>query len=189
MTTPGCDQPLPLQVLEDYWFGELPAPEAEQAEEHLFVCDRCGDRLRALVFLGQRVRRLAREGAVSVAVTASFLEVAARAGLRTREHFVAPGGRVACTVTAQDDLMVARMSADFRGVTQVDVLVEAAGQPIQRIAGVPVSSDARELILLRSMPETRALGAVELHVRLVAREGASERVLGDYVFDHTPTLA
>jgi hypothetical protein len=132
---------------------------------------------------------LAREGAVSVAVTDSFLEVVARAGLRTREHSVSPGERVACTVTGQDDLMVARMSADFRGVSQVDVLVETAGWPAQRIADVPVSSDARELILLRAMPEARALGHVELHVRLVAREGSSERVLGDYIFDHTPTPA
>ncbi len=187
--SPGCDRPFPLPVLESYWFGELPAPEAEQVEEHLLACDGCGDLLRALQSLGDGVRRLAHRGAVQVAVTPSFLDAASRAGLVIREYSVAAGGRVACTVTAGDDLLVGRMLADFSGVSRLDLLLEMAGQPAQRIEDVPVSPDSPELILLQAMPAARALGRVELRVRLVAREGSLERVLGDYVFDHTPAPA
>ena len=185
--TRGCDEPLPLPVLAGYWFGELPAADADRVEEHLFACDGCGDRVRAFLALGDGVRRLAHRGAVQVVVTPSFLEAASRAGLTTREYCVPPGGRVACTVTPRDDLLVGRMQADFRGVSRLDLVLQAAGQPALRLEDVPVSPDARELILLESMPAARALGRVELHVRLVAREGPLERVLGDYTFDHTPT--
>lgn len=185
--TPGCESPLPLATLEGYWFGELPVPESERVEEHFFACAGCGARLRALAALGEGVRRLAGEGAVPLVVGPCFLEAASRAGLRTREYSVPPGGRVACTVKLQDDLLVGRMRADFRGVSRLDVLVEMPGQPGQRIEDVPVSPDASELILLQAMPAARALGRAELHIRLVAREGGLERVLGDYTFDHAPT--
>ena len=183
----GCDRPLELLTLVDYWFGDLPSPDAERAEEHLFECDDCGGRLRALVDLGDGVRRLAHEGAVQMIVTPSFLETASRAGLRTREYVVPPGGRVACTVTAQDDLLISRMRADFTGVSNLDVRLRVEGQPEVWIKDVPVSPDAQELIMAQAMPAARALGRTVLHFSLVAREGLSERVLGDYTFDHTPT--
>lgn len=187
--TPGCESPLPLATLEGYWFGELEVPEADRVEEHFFACDGCGARLNALAALGEGVRRLSGEGAVPLVVGPSFLEAATRAGLRTRQYSVPPGGRVACTVTPEDDLLVGRMSADFRGVTRLDVLVEVAGQVVQRIEDVPVSPDANELILLQAMPAARALGRVELRVHLLAREDDLDRVLGDFTFDHTPTPA
>jgi hypothetical protein len=184
----GCDHPLELKTLVDYWFGDLPAPDAERVEERLFECDDCGGRLRALVALGDGVRRLAHQGAVQMIVTPSFLETASREGLRIREYVVPPGGRVACTVTAQDDLLLGRMRADFTGVSRLDVRAQVEGQPEVWIKDVPVSPDAQELIMSQAMPAARTLPHVVLHFRLVAREGPSGRVLGDYTFDHTPTL-
>jgi len=182
-----CEEPLDLLTLVDYWFGDFPAAGAERVEEHLFQCDGCGGRLRALVDLGDGVRRLAREGAVQVIATPSFLETASREGLRVREYVVPPGGRVDCTVTAQDDLLVGRMRADFTGVSRLDVRAQAEGYPEVWIKDVPVSPAAPELILVLAMPRARALGRTVVHYRLVAREGERERVLGDYAFDHTPT--
>lgn len=182
-----CEQAMDLPTLASYWFGELPLPRAEEVEEHLFACDGCGQRLRALVALGDGVRRLAHEGAVQVVVTPSFLEAASRAGLRVREYAVPPGGRVACTVTAEDDLLGGRMRADLGGVSRLDVLVDVAGGPGRRIEDVPVSPDAGEVIVVQAMPAARALGRVVLRYSLVAREGPYERVLGDYTFDHSPT--
>lgn len=186
---PGCDRPLELPALSDYWFAELPEPEAGQVEEHLFACDECGARLRALLALGEGVRRLAHEGAIQVVVPPSFLEAASRAGLRIREYVVAPGGSVDCTVTPADDLLVGRMRADFRGTSRLDVLVEVEGQPVRTIEDVPVSPGAGELILAQSMPAARALGNVVFRFRLVAREGLDGRVLGDYTFRHAPTVS
>lgn len=174
-------------MLADYWSGDLPAPDAERFEEHLFECRDCEGRLRDLVDLGDAVRRLAHEGAVQVIVTPSFLEKATREGLRIREYAVSPRDRVSCTVTAQDDLLISRMRADFTGVSNLDVRLRVEGQPDVWIKDVPVSPDARELIMAQAMPVVRALGRIVLHFSLVAREGQSERVLGDYTFDHTPT--
>ena len=120
-------------------------------------------------------------------VTPSFLDTASREGLRLREYVVPPGGRVACTVTAQDDLLIARMRADFTGVSNLDVLLQVEDQPEVRIKDVPVSPDAHELIMVQAMPAARRLGRSVLRYRLVAPEGAGERILGDYTFDHTPT--
>ncbi len=185
----GCDLSLEFAILADYWFGDLPPADAERIGEHLFACDGCGDRLRALAALGDGVRRLAHRGAIQVAVTPSFLETATRAGLRVREYAVPSGGRVACTLTPQDDLLVSRLGADFTGVKRLDVVSQVEGAPEQRVEDVPVSPEARELIVLQAMPWVRALGPTVLHIRLVARDGAGERVLGDYTFDHTPSLA
>jgi len=182
-----CRAPLELPALVDYWLAELPEAEAERVEEHLFACDGCGRELRALVSLGDGVRRLAHRGALSMVVTPSFLETASRAGLRTREYVVPPGGRVACTVTAADDLLISRMRADFAGVSRLDVLAWVEGEPDARIEDVPIRQDAEELIVAQSMPWVRDLGHTVLRFRLVARDGSAERVLGDYTFEHTPT--
>jgi hypothetical protein len=182
-----CERPLELATLVDYWFGEAAESDQERVEEHLLECDGCGGRLRALVTLGEGVRRLAHEGAVQVVVTPSFLETAAREGLRTQQYRVPPGGRVACTVTPEDDLLVERLQADFRGVSRLDVVSELEGQPERRIEDVPVSPDALELILAQAMPALRALGRSVMRVRLLAQEEEGERLLGEYTFAHTPT--
>jgi hypothetical protein len=67
------------------------------------------------------------------------------------------------------------------------VVSQVEGAPEQRIEDVPVNPEARELIVLQAVPWVRGLGPTVLHIRLVAREGVGERVLGDYTFDHTPT--
>jgi hypothetical protein len=183
----ACERPLELGTLVDTLFGEVVAPDEDRVEEHLLECDECSGRLRALVALGDGVRRLAREGAVPVVVTPSFLETAAHEGLRAREYRVAPGERVACTVTREDDLLVSRLRADFTGVSRVDVVTELVGRGEHRIEDVPVSPDALELIVAQAMPAMRALGRSVTRVRLLARDHEDERVLGEYTFDHTPT--
>ena len=185
----ACPASMELPALIDYWFGELPDDATERVEEHLLECDACGDRLQALVGLRDGVRRVARSGAVELFVTDAFLRAAVASGLRTREYRVAPGGRVACTVTAEDDLLVGRLQADFGGVTSCDVLLHVAGQSVHRIEDVPVSAADHELIWSLAMPAARALGEQVLEVRLVAREGEGVRVLGDYTFAHTPARA
>ena len=183
----ACARPLELAALVDYWFDDAEPAEQERVEEHLMECEGCSARLRGLVALGEGVRRAAREGAVLVVVTPAFVETAARAGLRAREYRVPPGGRVACTVTPEDDLLLSRLEADFNGVSRLDVVSSWEGGLEQRLEDVPVSPDARELILAQSMPALRALGHAVVRLRLVAREERSERVLGEYTFLHSPT--
>ncbi len=183
----GCAEPLEFATLVDYWFGELSAEEAERVEEHFFACGGCESELRALAALGEGVRRIAHQGAVAVVVTPSFLEAAVRAGLRIREYIVPAGGRVNCTVTAQDDLLISRMRADFTGVSRVHVVAQIEGQAESRVEDVPVSADADELIMVQAMPWVRGMGCTVFCVRLIGPEESGGRVLGDYTFAHTPS--
>ena len=181
-----CKTPLDLRLLLDYWFGEASPAEDDQVETHLFECDVCGDRLRELVWLGDSVARAARAGVVEVVVTPAFLEAAAREGLRTREYGADPGDTVHCTVTSKDDLLVARLRADFRGVRRLDLLAEEMGA-IRRIEDLPIDPAARELIVAQSMPAVRRLGHAVLRMRLVARDADHDRLLGEYTFSHSPS--
>jgi hypothetical protein len=185
--TLACEAPLDPARLVDYWFGDLPPASEAEVEEHLFSCGRCSARLRAFVALGEGVRRLAHEGAVPVFVSPSYLDKAAREGLRTREYRLAPGDRVACTVTAEDDLLVSRLVGEFSGVSRLDVVVQAEGHPDHRLEDVPVGAGTRELIMVQAMPAMRTLGRASMRMRLVSHEGGGERLLGEYTFDHTPT--
>jgi hypothetical protein len=183
-----CEQPIDPADLLDYWLADGERPDDDAIEEHLLGCDACSGRLRGLAALGEGVRQLARRGAAEAVVTPSFLEQAAREGLRMREYRVRAGERVDCTVTRQDDLVVSRLQGDFRGIMRLDLLELVDGWPEQRILDVPVPRDAGELIIAQSMPLVRALGRTRTRVRLLAQEAGGERLVGEYTFDHTPTV-
>ena len=179
-----CPEPLGTRVLADYWFGDLSEPEQDRVEEHLMGCHDCSRALGELAAIGDGVRQLTPQGAFHVVVGPSFLETASRRGLRVREYAVSPGGRVACTVTAEDDLVISRLRGDFRGVTRLDLVAWTEGEPEQRVEDVPVDPSAPELIVAQSMPALRAMGTCVTRMRLVAD---GDRVLGEYTFAHTPS--
>jgi hypothetical protein len=186
-----CGRPLEWLALVDYWFGDEEGHEHadanERVEEHLLGCDWCSGRLHDLAALGAGVRQLARRGGVEMIVTPSFLEWAAREGLRIREYRVPPGGRVACTVTPEDDLLVGRLQCRFTGVSRLDLVWQVEGGSERRIDDVPISPDAAELILVPAMPEMRLMRHATWRARLLAREAGGERLLGEYTFAHALT--
>ena len=181
----SCERPLDPAALIDYWLE--PEPPDDAVEEHLLACDSCSRRLAELATLGDGIRRLAHEVAVAMVVTPSFLARAERQGLRTREYRVPPGGRVDCTVTREDDLLVGRLQGDFRGIARLDVIAETEGGAEHRIEDVPVGPEATELILAQAMPAMRRLGVARRRYRLMARNESGERLIGEYTFDHTPS--
>jgi hypothetical protein len=182
-------EPLDTRVLADYWFGELPESEQDHVEEHLLGCHDCSRVLGELVAIGDGVGRLIHQGALHVVVSPSFLDAASRRGLRVREYRVPPGGGVACTVTAEDDLVITRLQGDFSGVTRLDLVAQTEGQPEERVEDLPVNPSAHELIVVQAMPALRAMGSNVTRMRLVASEPAGDRVLGEYTFAHTPSGA
>lgn len=175
-------------VLMDYWLGALTGAEEEAAELHLLGCDACGGRLRAVAALAEGIRRAARSGAVRVVVSGSLLEEAERAGLRVRSYRVAAGGGVDCTVTAEDDLLVARLAVEVAGAGQVDLcLCDGAGVEVERMRDVPVRAGAAEVLFSEPMAAARASGPAVLVVRLVDVGVGGERVMGEYTFRHRPS--
>lgn len=190
MNASSCTSPLDFSALVGYWLAELAPAEEGRVEGHLLGCAACSERLWSLAGLAEGIRTLAREGVVRAVVTGDFLERVAREGFRVREYRVLPGGTVQCTVTAEDDLLVARLVAEFRGVSRVDIAVcDAEGREQERLRDVPVSPSTEEVVFLQGIKSVRALPAYVKRLKLLAVEPQRERLLGEYTFIHTPTPA
>jgi hypothetical protein len=186
----NCSNPIDAAVLADYWLAALAGSEEEAVEEHLLDCDRCGQRLREVIALAEGVRKLAREGSLRMVVSDAFLKRAAEEGLRVRQYAPSPGGSVECTVTAEDDILIGRLAANLSGATRVDLcLCDERGVERLRLPDIPVHSGASGVIYQESITFAKALPTNTMIARLVAFDDAgSERLLGEYTFNHTRSL-
>jgi hypothetical protein len=185
-----CANPIDAAVLADYWLAALAQPEEEATEEHLFTCDECGARLREVIALAEGVRKIAREGSLRMVVSDSFLKRAAEEGLRVRQYTPPAGGGVQCTVTAEDDFLVARLAANLTGAKRIDLcLCDERGVEQLRLPDIPVHSEASEVIYQESITFAKAMPTSKLIARLVTfDEAGGERLLGEYTFNHTRSL-
>ncbi|HSB11222.1 MAG TPA: hypothetical protein VLM38_17170 [Blastocatellia bacterium] len=185
-----CSNPIDAAVLADYWLAALANSEEEAVEQHLFDCDRCGARLREVIALAEGVRKVAREGSLRVIVSESFLERAADEGLRVRQYTPPPGGRVQCTVTGDDDILIGRLTANLSGAKRVDVCIcDERGVEQERLPDIPVSPAAGSVLLQESITFAKTAPTHKMIARLVAiDEGGGERLLGEYTFNHTRSL-
>jgi hypothetical protein len=186
----NCLNPIDAAVLADYWLGALTKPEEEAAEEHLFTCDDCGARLSEVIALAEGVRTIAREGSLRMVVSESFLKRAAEEGLRVRQYAPPAGGGVQCTVTAEDDFLVARLAANLTGAKRVDLcLCDERGVEQFRLPDIPVHSGTGSVVYQESINFAKAMPTSTLIARLVTFDQAGgERLLGEYTFNHTRSL-
>ncbi|HUA82332.1 MAG TPA: hypothetical protein VMB85_00625 [Bryobacteraceae bacterium] len=185
-----CSNPIDAAVLADYWIAALAQAEEEAVEEHLLDCDRCGARLREVIELAEGVRKLAREGSLRMVVSDAFLLRAAEEGLRVREYAPPSGGGVECTVTAEDDILIGRLAANIGGAKSVDLCIcDERGVEQLRLPDIPVHSGASSVALQESITFAKAAPTNKMIVRMVAfDEAGSERLLGEYTFNHTRSL-
>jgi hypothetical protein len=186
----SCSNPIDGAVLADYWVGALAKAEEEAVEEHLLECDPCGALLREVISLADGLGSLAREGSLRMVVSDAFLRCAAEEGLRIREYAPPPGGSVACTVTAEDDLLIGRLAADLSSAQRVDLLIcDERGVEQVRMPDIPVPSGAGSVVFQESITFARALPSNRMIARLVAvDEAGQESLLGEYTFNHTRSL-
>lgn len=186
----NCSNPIDVAVLADYWLATLEKSEEGAVEEHLFDCDRCGVRLGEVMALAEGVRRLAREGSLRMIVSETFLQRAAEEGLHIRQYAPPPGGGVQCTVTAEDDILIGRLAADLSGAAQVDIcLCDDRGVEQFRLQDIPVHAGASSVVLQESIAFAKTAPSNKMIVRLVTfDEAGSERLLGEYTFNHTRSL-
>lgn len=186
----SCANPIDAAILADYWVGALPDSEQEVVEEHLLGCDLCGARLSEIIALAEAVRDVAHGGSLRMVVSEEFLKRAAEEGLRVREYAPPRGGSVQCTVKAEDDLLIGRLAANLSGAKRVDLCIcDPNGIEQLRLPDIPVHRGASEIIYQESITFAKAMPTSKMIARLVALdETGSERVLGEYTFDHTRSL-
>jgi anti-sigma factor RsiW len=182
---------LDFERLAAYWLGELPAAEAEEAEEHFFACEACAGMLEWLAELADGVRTAVRAGALGMVVTQPFVEAMKRAGMRLREYRTDSGMTTHCTIRADEDAVISRIRAPLTGVTRVDMVtgieVRDVAQGDVRAEDVPFDATSGEVIFIPPPAALKKMPAHTIRVKLLAVEGAGERVIGDYTFAHTPS--
>jgi hypothetical protein len=175
------------QSLTAYWLGELDGPAEAEFEEHLFGCADCTGRLNTLAHLGEGVKRLSREGNVHAILPAPFVKRLQELGVRVREYRVQPGGSVMCTITPQDDLVLAHLHAPLQDVQRLDVLLhDMSANERVRIEDVAFDPLADEVVMLPNAAQLRQVAFMTLHVTLLAVDPAGERTIGEYRFNHSP---
>lgn len=186
----SCPSPIDAAILSDYWLGALAGGEEEAVEEHLLSCDECGARLREVIALEEGVRKLARGGSLGMIVSDAFLKRAAEEGLRVREYAPPAGGSVECTVTAEDDILIGRLSANLSAAKRVDLrLSDGRGVERIRLTDIPFNSASGSVAFQQPITYAKAAPSETLIVRLVAFDDSGrERLLGEYTFNHTRTL-
>ena len=185
----SCATPLDAAVLLDYWLGFLPLGEEEALEEHLFACDTCNGSLGEMIALAEELRRLAHEGSLRTVVSPRFVERAAGEGMTVRQYAPARGGKVDCTVTLKDDLLIGRLAADFSESERVDLAIcDGEGIERMRMTDVPFRPGQGTLLLQESITRAKAGPSEVMIARLVAVEESGERLLGEYTFNHTRTI-
>ncbi len=187
MTVSSCQSPLPWSVLLEYWFGELDRKVQARTEAHYLECAECSRRLEWLTALVSASRLLIRNSGISLVVDAAFVERLRTEGVRVREYRVPRDGSVDCTVTPQDDFVVARLDAPLAEAERVDLVqVDRDGHYLSRQEDIPFVAETGEVLFSYAIDQLRALPATCMRLRLVAVSDSGENILGDYVFNHSP---
>ena len=175
------------QELLAYWLGELDEAHESRMDEHLLACSACSAELRTIVDLGAAIRGELLRGSFGFVLPLAFIRRIKEAGLRVREYNLVPGGSVDCTVTSDDDLVVSYLQAPLRDVHRLDVVIDDSTAGTLRARDVAFDPEADGLAVVPSVAYLRTLGHAQQRVRLVAVEGADERVIADYTFNHSPS--
>jgi hypothetical protein len=187
-TSSSCQSPLDWRTLVAYWLGELDPDSEARTEEHYLGCAQCSRRLEELASLAQGIRALTRASGVNAVISEAFVQRLVEHGLQVREYRVPLNGSVNCTVAPEDDFVVSRLEAPLAGVTRLDLVYvypEGAGE--MRYEDIPFAAASGGVVVSTPIDTVLALPTITLQMRLLAVDNGSERVIGEYTFNHTPS--
>jgi hypothetical protein len=186
----SCASPLDAAVLAEYWLAALSPDEEEAVEEHLFTCDECGARLGEAIALAEAVHDLGRQGSLLMVVSDTFLERVAEEGMRVRQYAPPKGGSIACTVTAEDDFLIGRLTADLSEAKRIDLcLCDEHVTEKLRLADVPFHPAAGGVAFQQPIGYAKAAPSETVIARLIGFDAAGgEGLLGEYTFHHQRSL-
>jgi hypothetical protein len=163
---------------------ELPEHEALEVEEHVLGCDGCAAILEGILDLGDRIAEVTRSGGAFLLAGPTLVERLVRDRMVTRTYRASPGGQVHCTVDAGDVYTAMHLALDTRGLRRIDLLYGAASGGY-RIDDVPFDPDGGEVVFVQPAEYLRTLPTERKTIRLIAVDDAGERVVGEYVLNHT----
>lgn len=187
MNTLPCHSPLEWDTLLAYWLGELDPDSEANVEEHYLGCTNCSRRLEQLASLAQQLRVLTEKSEVNLVVSEAFVRRLSENGLQVREYRVPHNGSVNCTVTPDDDLVVAQLEAPLDDVQRVDlVFLDNDDKNQMRQEDIPFNAASGSVMVSTRIDTLRALPETTLRIRMLAVDNHGERILGDYLFKHRP---
>ena len=131
----GCVSPIPWATLVDYWAGDLPAPEEDAVEEHLFGCASCTTEAARVAGVTETIR-----GAIPPVVSRRRVEEMRGRGARVRENAFLPGDRREVVFGADTDLLIHRLSGlDLARAGHVTfrIRVESTGELMTEVEDAP----------------------------------------------------
>jgi len=119
-----------------------------------------------------------------------FLKQAAGQGLRVREYAPPRGGSVQCTVSADDDVLVGRLTADLSSMKRLDLSIcNSEGAEQFRLADIPFSPAAGSILFEQPIQYAKGAPSETMIARLLTFDQAgAESLVGDYTFIHTRTI-
>lgn len=188
---PDRPHPVHLEALADYWFGGLDAEAESALEEHLFECPSCADALDGLVRTGQAIVAMMRDGSFAARGTTALCNRLARDRRQLRQYVVHSGEVVPCTVSTNDELLLAHLMLPDEALGRLDLSVrDERGRELMRIDDVTVDRRAgRVSSFVPARPvQSEPSGRLQYVLIAPARSagGAStERVVGTYTLEHT----
>ncbi len=185
MSTTRCPAPIGFADAVDYWSGDLTRVEEDRIEDHVFTCSECARELAVAEALARGVAAVARQGRLHSVVTEAILNRLAADGVRIRTYTLEGPAVVPCAVWADDDLVVARIRADFSGVASVNIVTRrASGEEISRLTNVSVRPGQREILNALSAAHLRKLPATPVRVTVTAPLAGAERTIAEYALEH-----
>jgi hypothetical protein len=173
-----------LATMLAYWQGELDEPREAAFEEHYLGCEVCSARLAEVEAIAAGVRRAFTSGRLGAIVTPAFVEQLRSRGVRLREYFVPCNGSVNCSVAPEDQVLLSRLQVSLEGVERLDAITVHEGE--HRLEDVPFDAASGEVVLAPCVEMVRTLPQHRQSVRLVAVGPGGDRLLGEYVFNHSP---
>lgn len=186
MSSSFCQSPLEWETLLEYWLGELDPDTEAHTEEHYLGCRQCSLRLQELVKLAENVRTLTKNSGVDFFINEHFARKLAEHGLHVREYHVPRNGSVNCSVSSEDDFVLAYLEAPLEHVKQLDmVYLDDEGNSQLRLSDIPFNSESGNVVFSTGIGALRALPTTTLRIRLLAIDHDRERTLGEYTFNHT----
>jgi anti-sigma factor RsiW len=160
--------------------GELSGDAELEVETHVLSCGSCARRYASLLRMGPAIAELVRDGSAMMPVTCALAERLDAEGLISRRYELEPGKPVPCTVGPDDVYSLTTYHVDLAGVSRVDLIRFG-----QRLSDIPFDAGAGRVYVLTAASVLRKLPTQRVPLQLVAVEAGGERVLGDYVLDHT----